>query len=917
MSPRRGSRDGTSSGDAAIRKRQQNDAFSSPDGQVIIAFLAIFCLVYFVQMWMVFKRRKDCKAGWVPLVLSIVSMWIESQAKETKQKNGRRPRQWPPLSSLRRLLFRFQYSRLNHYTKTGENLFQRAEHLFHLEKIHIPLLKNNPSPGQEWIKGVLLCACGAGAILVLNLTLAIIAVAIAYTKSSDTDRQFEYAELYRGSCSVTNRWTSGMHLVINILSTALLAASNYSMQCLSAPSREDIDAAHLRRSWLDVGTFSTRNLWAMNAKRKFIWGILFISSVPIHMMYNSAVFSSITTRDYSVIVIPDDLGENEPLTKTKYETDVFHKQVAIDPAEVHADYVHGKFKPHTLSECRKLYSTEYNTKRGTLLLVTGREYFNGSSSLGAWGTLAGDEYLRDSLGYILTEANMTYAGHWNYPDWLFKIPINGTTDNSTWVNFGALYSQNWERDDFPEDDIRHLYEYVFSYNPGESELRDYLSTGSNWKNGPLVKQIAFKINGPSGGNSLAHAMADDYIYPHWTPVDGCLSQDAPEQCQFYFSLPICLAVLACNATKAILLTVGDALSSFLDRPDSTTKGYCLLSRLDMIRGATPWCPDTHLSESTNVIHLKDTMCCLYDQSKGHPEFLPRRGFWCRSVGWGPWTLTLSLFFSCLATSIGLYIAGISWSGSRGMDTSISYIWALEMGKPTGSTIIVSGRDVILLVLLSNAPQLVYSVLYFLCNGLLTSMHLAAEYNDYATQRKPLRVSWPKGQQRWTYYISLPYRYGFPLVVVSIVLHWLLSQSLFLVKINSMDTHGNLTDYGAETACSFSLKAMFLTILLGSLAMAVLIGLGFRRFRSDMPLASSCSAAISAACHPAPKDTEASLKPVKWGEILRRPKEPEDREHGRSDGLSGDNRGVTTEATYAHCSFTSEEVMKPSRNILYC
>lgn len=248
---------------------------------------------------------------------------------------------------------------------------------------------------------------------------------------------------------------------------------------------------------------------------------------------------------------------------------------------------------------------------------------------------------------------------------------------------------------------------------------------------------------------------------------------------------------------------------------------------------------------------------------------------------------------------------------------MSNIWSLEMGKPTGTTIIVRGREVIALVLLVNSPQLVYSTLYFLSNGLLTKMLLAAEYNDYATERKPLRVSWPKGQQRWTYYISLPYRYGVPLIVVSIVLHWLLSQSLFLVKINNLDVHGNRTEYGSETACSFSLKAMFLTILVGTLAMAILIGLGFRRLRSDMPVASSCSAAISAACHPPPGDTDASLKPVKWGQIIN----AQARSQGTNDGLCDDDifndEGLSMDGDYPHCSFTSQEVVKPSCNIRYC
>ncbi|PLN76236.1 hypothetical protein BDW42DRAFT_188808 [Aspergillus taichungensis] len=741
-----------------------------------------------------------------PLVSS-ASHNEDGDAKDAEPDYGRKPRQWFKPLTLHRLVFRFQYSRLGHYTTKGQSFLQRAAHLISFNEIPLPFFKSAPSPGQEWIKGVLLCMWGTGTILVLNMVLTIIAIAVAYSRGPDSSKQLEYAELYRGSCSVTNGWTTGMHLVINALSTALLAASNYSMQCLSAPTREDISLAHAQHSWLDIGTFSIRNLWAMDGKRKALWGVLFLSSVPIHMMYNSAVFPSITTKQYGIVVLPDDLGENESLTKDDYETGVFLQQVGEDPAHVRAEYRDGTFKRHSLSECVEQYNNEYNTKKGTLLLVADREYFDESSSLSQWETLmgAGGRNWLTGLneGYWQTNNSIAvHTGHWNYADWSFRDPMNGRTNNSTWQDYDAFYSSRLGLED--------------------------------------------------------------------------------EKCQLYFSLPICLAVVICNIIKVIcmyltartdrtgvLLTVGDALSSFLDKPDRMTKGRCFLSRHDMMGWhALSICPSKRLPVAR------------------YPESLPRSELWCRSTGWGPWTWTMGLFFSCLAPSIGLYIGGISWAEFSSMDTSMSYVWSLEMGKPTGPTIIVNGRDVTALVLLANSPQLVYSMLYFLSNGLLTNMLLAAEYNDYATKRKSLRVSWPKGQQR-----------------------------LFLVIINVLDVHGNRAIYESKTACSFSLKAMFLTILVGTTAMAILIGLGFRRLRSDMPVASSCSAAISAACHPPPGDTDASLKPVKWGEIIKTQAQSKDIDHRPTDEPSNDER-LFADTDYPHCSFTSREVMKPSRDIRY-
>jgi hypothetical protein len=232
--------------------------------------------------------------------------------------------------------------------------------------------------------------------------------------------------------------------------------------------------------------------------------------------------------------------------------------------------------------------------------------------------------------------------------------------------------------------------------------------------------------------------------------------------------------------------------------------------------------------------------------------------------------------------------------------------------------ILPGQNVIALVLLANTPQLLFSTLYLLCNGLFTSMLAVAEYNDFATQRKPLRVSWPRGQQRWTYYLSLPYRYSIPLITVSIAMHWLLSQCIFLAKVNGFDVHGHRVEDAAasnrvqsETGCGYSPLATFIAMIAGLTAMGVLVLFGLRRLRSNMPLASSCSAAISAACHPPPGDSDASLKPVKWGVVQL--------DSGNDQNVwRSDTDGVNSQSSsYAHCTFTSKDVVTPSTARLYC
>lgn len=65
------------------------------------------------------------------------------------------------------------------------------------------------------------------------------------------------------------------------------------------------------------------------------------------------------------------------------------------------------------------------------------------------------------------------------------------------------------------------------------------------------------------------------------------------------------------------------------------------------------------------------------------------------------------------------------------------------------------------------------------------MALAHEWSQYAVQRKGLRVSaQPRGAQRSTYFLSLPYRNAIPFIILSTLMHWLMSESLFLVMIEA-------------------------------------------------------------------------------------------------------------------------------------
>ena len=91
--------------------------------------------------------------------------------------------------------------------------------------------------------------------------------------------------VYWGSCSKTETKDTWVHLALNVVATGLLASSNYCMQLLSAPSRTEVDKAHAKQRWLDIGIPSVRNLSSLRRKKALLWWLLGLSSIPLHLVY--------------------------------------------------------------------------------------------------------------------------------------------------------------------------------------------------------------------------------------------------------------------------------------------------------------------------------------------------------------------------------------------------------------------------------------------------------------------------------------------------------------------------------------------------------------------------------------------------------------------------------------------------------
>jgi hypothetical protein len=229
--------------------------------------------------------------------------------------------------------------------------------------------------------------------------------------------------------------------------------------------------------------------------------------------------------------------------------------------------------------------------------------------------------------------------------------------------------------------------------------------------------------------------------------------------------------------------------------------------------------------------------------------------------------------------------------------SLSYGFNTSWGTASKTTLdstrsAFNARGAILTAWLANLPQVVLSLFYFSINRICTSICFAREWNNYAIKRRGLRVTSPEGEQRPTHFLQLPLRYAIPLTTCSGVLHWLLSQSLFLVRLEARTRDGEIYP-SSLCVCGYSAMSYLVFILVLLILITIVIVVLVSKVDVHIPPARHCSLIISAACHPLEGDIDSHLKQVQWGVI----------EHG-------------TYLEPGHCTITSQDVYWPVEGHLY-
>lgn len=150
--------------------------------------------------------------------------------------------------------------------------------------------RDNKPTYRGWRKAVMVATATTGAVALINIILGVV-----FAKRYPTNDK-GLVTLKQGDCEAVKRINTMVHLAINILSTALLGASNYTMQCLGSPTRAEVNAAHLKGKSLYIGVPSIRNFLHMNPLKGVLWLCLCLSTLPLHFLYVGVIcFNHCTT----------------------------------------------------------------------------------------------------------------------------------------------------------------------------------------------------------------------------------------------------------------------------------------------------------------------------------------------------------------------------------------------------------------------------------------------------------------------------------------------------------------------------------------------------------------------------------------------------------------------------------------------
>ncbi|KAI1358746.1 hypothetical protein F5Y08DRAFT_350464 [Xylaria arbuscula] len=720
-------------------------------------------------------------------------------------------------------------------------------------------------------------AAKVNCILLATLSIVLSSVLVYIAAKSDNILQVVY--IFDGSCHSADipLINTFLHLLINVISTLVvgcpqlvnlpddyLASSNFFMQVLNAPSREELDAAHTRSTWMDVGVNSIRNIFKVSAFKRLCWFGLMITSIPIHLVFNSTVFNTQYRRpDYTLTIATEEFVNGGSF---------------FLPGASLFTYNNGFLDASLSNSSSQYYSGDFLLNHSRLFDVTYGDIFELKNYTANNSALA---------GYISMVAQ--YGNTWNKLSFskcqeefgLYGGECHGLTQHSD-VILVTDSTEGWVRSDMwdltedqahfwdtyvPGNDPNHLFFHapcVMSpyrtveisscsdtcYNAlgGRYIYNDYggyyrLATQRWPSRYPFFFDTALSfVNRTNAGLSFfnvtspiykSHLVSGLQAKSDILSVQYCLARPIQDACHIGASPILLLCVLLClisktsiailvtriadNRKEKPLITLGDCVASFIETEDSRSTDYTTASTTDLRRlfplfGPQPW--------------------------RG---IRPRRAMSVPSAV----LVTTSLLFA-IAISLCIYLlSGLHFNENfKGSFLASSDNPVLHKGVG----IFLSN------VLVANSPQVLLSLCYLAFNNLFTYFCVAIEWESFSKNTLPLRVTDPKGKQISTYRLQLPYRYSLPLMALSASLHWLVANTIYVILTEGGYIEGMPDDNlpaGVTAVLGYPPKSLFVLTIVAFITATIPFIWSFKRSSSNIIVVGTNSLLISLACRVSP------------------------------------------------------------------
>ncbi|SPO04312.1 uncharacterized protein DNG_06995 [Cephalotrichum gorgonifer] len=645
---------------------------------------------------------------------------------------------------------------------------------------------------------------------------------------------------YAGDCETTRLLDLGIHLALNIVATLTFSSSIFFMQVLNSPTREEVDAAHAKGKSVEIGVPSLSNLLGLSRFKGFTWVVLAVFSLPVHLLFNSAVFQTdFHGKSWNLTVAAEPFvdGAGFFLPGASLAIPGFDEGYGgtVDVAEFlnESSPAVAMFRT-TASTVGTWKRLDAATCRGEYLRCNPRQDFKDVV------LVVNTDGEDNTLGWTRTE--VFDMGSRAAAQWDRFVPAEEL--NSLW--FSATCEMAMEPGIGPGACTNSCGRALGSdFSLGNDSKVELMGQGATWVIPFQDRQVE------PGGESLSDLSREGFRFDRFNNLEVryCLAQEFQQTCKLGASplllgiSALCVGIVATQClfvlrslSADLLVTPGDAIASFISDPDPTTEGMSTLSFQDRTS------PLSRLWKKRAGLALS-----------GPREWSRRPKYAGATIPAATWLLTYLFLSGSLVTLAFSYFR----FGMRALIPG-SFAHSPENGHMRSMD--VPDGAFILALLMGNKTQVFLATSYYLYNALLTRFMAEREWNAYSLAYQALRVTSPKGSQTSTHRLQLPYKLGVPLIVIASLLHWTLSNTYYLSIFEEgyfgSDRKG-LRDIEDDVGLapdttitlSYSVKALLGISIVSFVLMLIPVLIAFTKLRGDMVISGANSRVISAACHP--------------------------------------------------------------------